>query len=124
MIAVSKTKPRGVLWLPASLGYSGFLLMLLAVIFAVVNGNFLQEGALLMEMPWGIVSLVDIYLGLILFSVWVTWREENKLTALTWSVFILLLGNMVSCLYVLKAVSEARGDIIKFWLGRHIAHAD
>ena len=116
MLAIIKKSPH--LILPKLLGYSGLLLMSSFVMYATFNGDFFSEGAILMSMPWGIVSLVDIYLGLIIFCFWVCWRENNKNVALLWSVSILLLGNMISCLYILKAAYESNGNITVFWLNK------
>lgn len=104
--------------IPVVIAYGGFLIMLLVVCYALVYGDFFIEGAALVEMAWGMVSLVDLYLGLLLFSFWVICREENKTSALSWSVLILLLGNMLSCLYILKSYYEAKGSMTRFWLGK------
>ena len=104
--------------IPAVIAYGGFLIMLLVVCYALVYGDFFIEGAVLVDMAWGMVTLVDLYLGLLLFSFWVLCREENKTSALSWSVLILLLGNMLSCLYILKSYYEAEGSMKRFWLGK------
>jgi hypothetical protein len=38
------------------------------LVYAFSSGNFSEEGSRLLSMPWGIVSLVDLYVGFILFS--------------------------------------------------------
>ncbi|MFT5426314.1 MAG: hypothetical protein ACI9ZT_001255 [Gammaproteobacteria bacterium] len=116
MVAIAKKIQF--LLVPNLLGYCGFFIMLSLVFYAAVYGDFLKEGSILTQMPWGLVSLVDIYLGLILFSSWVIWREENKRNAIIWALSILALGNMISCLYVLKAAYDSDGHIITFWLGK------
>ena len=116
MIAVAK-KNRFIS-MPLVIAYSGFLIMLTIVCYALAYGNFFVEGAVLVDMVWGLVTLVDLYLGLLLFSFWVMCREENKTIALLWSVLILLLGNMLSCLYILKSFYEAEGSMTRFWLGK------
>ena len=104
--------------MPAVIAYGGFLIMLTVVCYALAYGDFFIEGAVLVDMTWGIVTLVDLYLGLLLFSFWIICREENITIALSWSVLILLLGNMLSCLYILKAFYEAQGSMNRFWLGK------
>lgn len=104
--------------IPAVIAFGGFLIMLLVVCYALVYGDFFIEGAVLVDMAWGMVTLVDLYLGLLLFSFWIICREENKTSALLWSVLILLLGNMLSCLYILKSYYEAEGSMKRFWLGK------
>ncbi len=104
--------------IPAVIAYGGFFIMFLVVCYAFVYGDFFLEGAVLVDMAWGLVTLVDLYLGLLLFSFWVIYREDNKTSALSWSVMILLLGNMLSCLYILKSFYESDGSMTRFWLGK------
>lgn len=103
--------------MPTVIACSGLLIMLTIICYALLYGDFFKEGAVLVDMAWGMVTLVDLYMGLLLFSFWVIWREENKLVALFWSLLILLLGNVLSCVYIIKAVYHAEGSMMKFWLG-------
>ena len=43
-------------------------------------------------LPWGIVSLVDLYSGFIFVAIWMIFREKN-FYALFWVMFVMLLGN-------------------------------
>ncbi|MFT7457877.1 MAG: hypothetical protein ACI909_000545 [Planctomycetota bacterium] len=99
---------------------AGFIIMAGFIIYAMMIGNLMTEGSTLLAMPWGMVSLVDIYLGLILFSLWVVWREDFSLAGICWAVLIISLGNMLSCLYILKACRDAGRNMKKFWLGRQL----
>lgn len=105
--------------IPKFLGYAGLLITISSVVYAIAYGDFSNEGALLTSIPWGIVSLIDLYLGLILISLWAFYREDNKKTGFIWMVLIIALGNMISCLYLLKAAYEADGSIPEFWLGNN-----
>jgi len=53
----------------------GLIAMALVLTFAFVKGDFTGEGSTLLSMPWGIVSLVDLYVGFALFSGWIAYRE-------------------------------------------------
>ena len=114
-------KKYNTLIVPKVLGYVGFFIMSSFICYAMVYGEFFTEGSVLTSMPWGIVSLVDIYLGLVLFSFWVYWREQNVRSGLLWVISILTLGNLISCLYLLKAAYDAEGSVIAFWLGKERA---
>ena len=48
----------------------GFVVMAGVIVYGVTQGNFRGEGSVLISMPWGIVTLVDLYLGFVLFSGW------------------------------------------------------
>ena len=49
----------------------GILAMTAVLIYGFMVGDFFNEGSQLVAMPWGIVSLVDLYTGFILFSAWI-----------------------------------------------------
>ena len=54
----------------------GLLAMTGILIYAFTIGDFFAEGAQMLAMPWGIVSLVDLYVGFTLFSCWIVFREK------------------------------------------------
>ena len=93
------------------------LVMALALAWAVSVGDLAAEGGALLRMPWGVVSLIEIYVGMALFGGWVLWREANLVRSAVWLLAIALIGNLVSCIYVLLALHGARGDALYFWMG-------
>lgn len=80
-------------------------------------GNFSVEGNQLLAMPWGVVSLVDLYVGFTLFSGWIVYREKLWLARIAWVVLMMTLGNWTAALYVFIALQTSGGDWRKFWLG-------
>ena len=95
----------------------GLISMAVALIYGFSAGTFSTDGAALIKMPWGVVSLVDVYVGFLLFSIWVFYRERKLWIALIWVVMIMVLGNFIASLYVLLALILCGGDWKKFWLG-------
>ncbi len=91
--------------------------MIVVLVHAVRHGDFLAEGGRLLALPWGRATLVDVSVGLALFSGWVMWREASRATAAVWVVLILATGNIAACCYVLRAVVTAPGMPDKFWMG-------
>jgi len=77
----------------------------------------------LLSMPWGIVSLVDVYVGFTLFSGWVVFREPSRLRALLWVILVMVLGSFVAGLYAFLALQASTGDWRRFWLGRRAEDA-
>ena len=61
---------------------AGLLAMTGILIYGFTIGDFAAEGAKLLSMPWGIVSLVDLYVGFALFSCWIVFREKALLLSL------------------------------------------
>lgn len=49
---------------------------------------------------WGIVTLIDLYLGLIVFAAIVYLLERNALVTAFWAILLALLGNFATLLYV------------------------
>ena len=98
---------------------AGLLAMTAVLVYGFTLGNFAAEGANLLAMPWGIVSLVDLYVGFALFSGWIVFREKAWLPALTWVVLMMVLGFWAGALYTFIALQTSGGDWRHFWLGKH-----
>ncbi len=96
---------------------AGVIAMALAIGYALVAGDFGREGAVLTGMPWGIVSLVDLYVGFALFAIWVVYRETSRPVAIVWVILILVLGNLVTAAYVVWTLHRSGGDARRFFLG-------
>jgi hypothetical protein len=96
----------------------GLLAMTAALLYGFTIGDFAQEGSQLLAMPWGIVSLVDLYVGFILFSGWIVYRERTVLPSIIWVVLMMVLGFWTGALYTFIALQTSRGDWRRFWLGK------
>lgn len=96
----------------------GLLAMTGVLIYGFVVGDFAGEGNILLSMPWGIVSLVDLYVGFVLFSGWIVYREKSLPRAVVWVILMMVLGFFTASLYTLIALQTSGGDWKKFWLGR------
>ncbi|MBN1265136.1 MAG: DUF1475 family protein [Anaerolineales bacterium] len=97
----------------------GLLAMTAVLVYGFTAGDFGVDGGTLLRNPWGIVSMVDLYTGFILFSGWIVYREESRLSAVVWVVLMMVLGFFTGSLYVLIALVRSGGDWKKFWLGKH-----
>lgn len=95
----------------------GVLAMTVALANGFINGNIAAEGAWIFSHPWGIISLVDLYVGFVLFSVWIVYREKSRGTAAIWVVLMMVLGFWAGALYMFLALNASNGDWKKFWLG-------
>jgi len=95
----------------------GLLAMTGVLIYGFVVGDFGGEGKQLLEMPWGIVSLVDLYVGFALFSCWIVYRERSAARSIIWVILMMVLGSFTASLYTLIALVTSRGDWKRFWLG-------
>ena len=97
----------------------GILAMTAVLIYGFTVGDFFAEGSKLAAMPWGIVSLVDLYTGFTLFSAWIIYREKSLPVSIMWTIGMMTLGFFAGSLYALLALQSSGGDWRKFWLGKH-----
>lgn len=98
----------------------GLLAMTAVLIYGFTVGDFAAEGKQLLSMPWGIVSLVDLYVGFVLFSGWIIYREKSAVPSVIWVVLMMVLGFWTASLYALIALQTSGGDWRRFWLGRRL----
>lgn len=99
------------------IAWIGFIAMSIALVNGFVNGDFFKDGGELMQNPWGIVSLVDLYVGFALFSIWIAYREKHLITTVIWIILMMVLGFFAGSLYVLIALYTCKGDPQKLLTG-------
>jgi hypothetical protein len=95
----------------------GLVAMTAVLIYGFTAGDFVEEGKQLLSMPWGIVSLVDLYVGFTLFSVWIVYREKSLVRSVIWVILMMVLGFFTASLYTLIALQASGGDWHRFWYG-------
>jgi hypothetical protein len=96
----------------------GLLAMTGILVYGFAVGDFSGEGKILLSMPWGIVSMVDLYVGFTLFSGWIVYREKSLIRSAVWVILMMVLGFFAASLYVLIALQASDGDWKRFWMGR------
>lgn len=69
----------------------------------IAGRGFGSEGAQLLELAWGRVTVVDLYLMLAVFAVWIWRREPNRMVAFGWTVALCVLGSLAAGAYLLLA---------------------
>jgi len=97
---------------------AGLLAMTGVLIYGFTVGDFFAEGSKLMSMPWGIVSLVDLYVGFTLFSAWIVFREKAWLPSIIWVILMMVMGFWAGALYTYMALHNSNGDWQRFWFGK------
>jgi hypothetical protein len=97
---------------------AGLLAMTGVLIYGFTVGNFSADGAEILANPWGIVSLVDLYVGFALFSGWIVFREKALIPSVVWVVLMMVLGFWTGALYTFLALQSSGGDWKKFWYGK------
>jgi len=103
-------------WIKA-ISMIGALAMTAILVYGFTVGDFSGEGSQLLSMPWGIVSLVDLYVGFSLFSAWIIYRESSPLAKLIWVILMMVLGFFTASVYIFLAAQHSGGDWDHFWHG-------
>jgi len=92
-------------------------LMSAALIYGFTAGDFTADGARLLSNPWGVVSIVDLYVGFVLFSGWIIFREKSWIKAIIWVALMMVFGFFTGSLYAYLALVRSGGDWRQFWMG-------
>lgn len=95
----------------------GLFAMTFGLINGFLNGDFINDGKELLSNPWGIMSMIDLYVGFTLFSMWIFYREKNIIKSLVWSILMMVLGFFTACVYVLIALYKSKGNWDRFFKG-------
>ena len=88
------------------------------IAYAFIFGDFAQEGSRILSMPWGVVSLIDLYTGFSLFSLWIYYREKSIPRSLVWIFFMMTLGFLTASVYVFLAFQSSQGSWQHFFHGK------
>lgn len=99
------------------IAWLGLLGMIAVLLNGFINGNFGSDGAALLANPWGVVSIVDLYVGFALFSIWIVFRERSLIAIIIWVILMIVLGFFAGSLYVLINLYRSQGDWLQFFLG-------
>ncbi len=100
-----------------SIAWIGVLAMSVALYYGFTEGNFFIDGGMILDNPWGIVSMVDLYVGFILFSMWIFFREKNLFSSIIWIIAMMMFGFLTGSLYVAIHLGKSKGDWNKFFMG-------
>ena len=102
-----------------ALGYLVILTIIMgaALAYGFIVGDFWKDGGELMDNPWGIVSLFDVYVGFFFFIGWIAYRESCPGIILAWAVAICVGGNVVAGIYAILALLKARAmPLFSLWV--------
>ncbi len=100
------------------LTWIGLGAMTAGLVNGFVNGDFLKDGKTLLENPWGVMSMIDLYVGFSLFSMWIFFRERNLLKSILWTIAMMVLGFFTACVYILIALYDSKGSWDTFFKGK------
>lgn len=94
--------------------------MAATIVWGFATGDFGTEGAALLDLAWGRVTLVDLYLAFGAVWAWIAWRERSAGAAVLWAVVIAGLGALGIWGYIAWRAWDA-DDMAHLLLGDRVA---
>lgn len=88
----------------------GLLSMVLVLGYGFIYGDFFKDGGVILSNPWGIVSLVDLYVGFFLFVLFIFHKRKHWLERLFWFVMMMVFGFFTGALFVLIEAIKSKGS--------------
>lgn len=86
----------------------GVAAMTIALIIGFASGDFSGEGGQILDLIWGRVTLIDLYVGVAIIAAFVFWRERSLPVSIAWLAMFVVLGHWATALYVLVASMRTR----------------
>jgi hypothetical protein len=86
----------------------GLVVMATAIAVGFVTGSFFEEGSEIWGLPWGKVTLIDLYVGLAFVAAWIAFRERSAPRTAAWWVGLIFLGNLAVAAYLVVASFSAK----------------
>lgn len=80
--------------------------MVTAVTIALLTSPFPADGRVIVDLAWGRVTLIDLYLALGVFVLWVGWRDGIA-RAVLWGAITAVTGSAGIGVYLLLATRHA-----------------
>ncbi|MET0182708.1 MAG: hypothetical protein ABW199_07475 [Caulobacterales bacterium] len=75
------------------------LLIWAAVAMTDLHGSLLDQLDVIVSLPWGVVSIADLYAGFVLFAVLVFLTERTWWQAALWAAPIFIVGNVWAAIW-------------------------
>ena len=90
-----------------TLAWTVVLVMTGAILYGLASGGFGADASAIWRLPWGKVSLIDLYAGLAMFGAWIALRETNRFKIALWWAALATLGNFAAGVYLVGALLAA-----------------
>lgn len=64
----------------------------------------------LIQIPWMEATLFDFYANVLILSLWISYKETNIIKKILWIMFLIMMGSVATCVYVLKELFALKDD--------------
>ena len=79
-----------------------FSILTIGIYWASIESNVFQGVKEMFDMRWGIVTLLDFYIGASVIGVWICVMEKSIFRGVIWTLCIYLLGNLATLVYLVR----------------------
>ena len=81
-----------------------FSFLSIGIYWASIDSNIIQGVQEIFKLRWGLVTVLDFYIGATVIGVWICVLERNIYRGLVWIFFIYLFGNLATLVYLTRRV--------------------
>ena len=99
-----------------TIAYLSTLIMGGIIVWANSQSNFFENAGEVADTAWGVVTLVDLYVGFIFIAIWIIFREKG-IRRIVWLVGLFFLGNLTTAIYIIYCIGNSNGNLNKFFQG-------
>lgn len=93
--------------------------LIACIVWASFSGSVVTALQEMIATPWGVTTLIDLYIGLGFIAAWIVLLERNWRRSLPWLVLLPFLGNLVTLVYFVVRLARNRSVSVAF-LGKTI----
>lgn len=76
--------------------------MIWEIIDTSLESSLFAEWNSLAQIPWMEATLYDFYANVFCISLWVFYKEKSITKKILWCLFLITLGSVATCIYLLK----------------------
>jgi hypothetical protein len=84
--------------------------MIWEIIDTSIESNLFSEFSTLIRIPWMEATLYDFYANVLILSCWIAYKETNLFKKIFWIIFLITMGSVATCIYVLKELYALKND--------------
>jgi hypothetical protein len=78
------------------------LFMIWQIINTSLESSLFDELPKLVQIPWMEATLYDFYANVFFIYLWIFYKEKNWVKKISWLFFLILMGSVATCVYILK----------------------
>lgn len=98
-----------------AVSFIGLVSMVSVLSYGFIFGNFFEDGSILLKNPWGLVSMVDLYVGFFLFMIFIFHKTNSNLERTIWFILMMVFGFLTAAIFILIHIAKSKGSMTTFF---------